>query len=122
MSREILYRFEHMSREILYRFEQKCDRCDYPGSYDFGGEYFCLACIQSLRNNAASVPLPEKPKGKKKAHSTITLKNEFGKYRVVFNGTDLPLSEVMENLVCPVLIAAGYSESNVRDFVLNEKE
>lgn len=40
--------------------------------------------------------------------TTLTLENEHGTYTISVNKTDMPIYEVMDELVEKVLLAAGY--------------
>lgn len=50
-------------------------------------------------------------------YTAIQFDNENGNYLVRVNKTDLPADAVIEQLVVPVLLAAGYSESTLRKFL-----
>lgn len=41
--------------------------------------------------------------------TTLTLRNEYGEYTVQVNQRELTIAEIIDDLVIPVLLAAGYS-------------
>lgn len=53
--------------------------------------------------------------------TTLTLENEYGTYTISVNKTDMPIYEVMDELVEKVLLAAGYHINNVNE-VLGRNE
>lgn len=53
------------------------------------------------------------------AKTKLTLENEFGTYSVETSYPCVGLSDVIESLMVPVLLAAGYSPENIKE-VFNE--
>jgi hypothetical protein len=51
----------------------------------------------------------------------IELKTKYGSYIVEVNEDDLDIYEVVEQLVVPVLTAAGYAPDNVREALGGEE-
>ena len=49
--------------------------------------------------------------------TTIILQNQYGKYTVEVPQTDLNLQDCLEQLVSPILKAAGYSEALVNEIL-----
>jgi hypothetical protein len=47
-------------------------------------------------------------------YTTIRFENENGIYLVRVNLTELPADAVIEQLIVPVLLAAGYSEETLK--------
>lgn len=48
----------------------------------------------------------------KKLKTTITLKNQYGKYAITAYKNDLDIGEMMEDLVEPLFLAAGYNRKS----------
>lgn len=48
--------------------------------------------------------------------TTITLKNEHGEYSVTVPGVELDMERVVEGLVKPLLLAAGYHYETLEEF------
>jgi len=48
----------------------------------------------------------------KSSTTTITLKNQYGEYTIVAPRQDLTLPEIMEELIEPLLLAAGYNRKS----------
>ena len=46
-------------------------------------------------------------------HTTLTLENENGVYTISLRSTTLPLDVVVDELVEPLLLAAGYSQGAI---------
>ena len=46
----------------------------------------------------------------------ITLENEHGKYIVEIKKESITLESVMDDLIQPVLLAAGYHESTIENY------
>lgn len=47
----------------------------------------------------------------------ITLENENGKFQVEIEAEELYLSRIISDVVAPVLMAAGYHDQQVKDFM-----
>jgi hypothetical protein len=43
----------------------------------------------------------------------ISIRNEHGEYSVEVNKTGMPLSELLEEVIEPALLAAGYSQNAI---------
>jgi hypothetical protein len=51
----------------------------------------------------------------------ITLESEYGKYEIEVPGNDLDVNDVVESLLKPVMLAAGYHPDNVNDVFYHEE-
>ena len=49
--------------------------------------------------------------------TSITLENCYGKYTVEIDRDDMDMEETVCLLVRPVILAAGYTEANVNDWI-----
>jgi CRISPR/Cas system CMR subunit Cmr6 (Cas7 group RAMP superfamily) len=49
--------------------------------------------------------------------ATITLTNEYGAYTVESYQSCEHISEVIDNLVVPVLLAAGWGKKSITDYI-----
>ena len=47
--------------------------------------------------------------------TSITITDQYGTYTVTKNDDDMTIGDVIEYLVKPVLLACGYSNSNVKE-------
>jgi len=47
--------------------------------------------------------------------TSINFKDEFGSYTIEINKDGMTIDEVFEDLITPVLLAAGYSRKNIED-------
>ncbi len=52
--------------------------------------------------------------------TTLTLKNEYGTYSITIPKIDLTVSETIEELFNPVMLAAGYQQGSLDDYFGNE--
>lgn len=50
-----------------------------------------------------------------KETTSIALKNCYGEYTIICKDTDMCLTDLVQNLVIPVLYAAGYQKENIVD-------
>lgn len=48
----------------------------------------------------------------------LTLENEYGIYAVEVNKSNMEISDVFETLIAPILLAAGYSTDNIKEWQL----
>ena len=48
--------------------------------------------------------------------TSVTLKTEYGDYSVSVKKTGLDIHEVMDELIKPLLLAAGYHPNNINDY------
>ena len=53
--------------------------------------------------------------------SKITYENEYGTYSIEIPDGNLTISQMMEDLVIPVLLAAGYSKEVIDDYIGKEE-
>lgn len=49
--------------------------------------------------------------------TVITIENQYGRYQVAVKRGDLSITDIMNDCVIPVLIAAGYSEQTLKDLL-----
>jgi hypothetical protein len=56
----------------------------------------------------------------KKDKTTIKIKNNYGEYLVSVKAIDLDIDDFIEQLIKPVLMAAGYNESIIRKIKIDE--
>lgn len=49
----------------------------------------------------------------KTGKTAITLENESGEYSVATHDTMMSMSEMLEEIIIPVLLAAGYGEETI---------
>lgn len=47
----------------------------------------------------------------------MTLRNQYGSYSITKNMGDLPIGDILADLVRPLLLAAGYSEQNIEEYL-----
>jgi len=53
----------------------------------------------------------------KEYKTTMSLRNPYGQYTVTVNEADLPIGDILEDVVKPLLLAAGYSEQNIEEYL-----
>lgn len=53
----------------------------------------------------------------KENKTSITLKNCYGEYSISVPETDLTIVELFEGLINPILLAAGYAQSTIDDYL-----
>ena len=49
--------------------------------------------------------------------SKITLENQYGEYSVSTKKEDLHIAEMFDDLVIPVLLAAGYHQGSIDEYL-----
>ena len=49
--------------------------------------------------------------------TTMELKNSYGTYTISVQGTDHSVSGMFEELIVPLLLAAGYAEKSIEDYL-----
>jgi hypothetical protein len=49
--------------------------------------------------------------------TTITLKNEHGEYTITINKGGISIGSVIEDLVIPLLLAAGYAKETIDRYI-----
>jgi len=49
--------------------------------------------------------------------TTMTLYGKYGKYSITVNRGDLTIGDILADVVRPLLLAAGYSEQNVDEYL-----
>lgn len=49
--------------------------------------------------------------------TTMTLRNQYGRYSITKNMGDLPIGDILADLVRPLLLAAGYGEKNIEEYL-----
>ena len=49
--------------------------------------------------------------------TTLELRNEFGRYTVELQKQEMNIGDVFEDLVMPVLLAAGYSQTVIESYL-----
>lgn len=50
--------------------------------------------------------------------TAITLENENGQYRIKIPKTALNISDMFEDLIEPLLVAAGFSQDTIDDYLI----
>lgn len=50
----------------------------------------------------------------------LTLENNYSKCIIEANRTDMPLGDLMEDVIIPLLLAAGYGQSTIDDYIDTE--
>lgn len=51
-------------------------------------------------------------------HTNMSFENSYGHYAVSLPKDDLPLDEIIDSLVRPLLLAAGYHEESINNYIM----
>lgn len=52
----------------------------------------------------------------------LTLKNRYGRYQIELDREDLTFDELFEELVRPLMLAAGYTEHTIDEYLGADEE
>lgn len=52
-----------------------------------------------------------------KHRTSVTISNEHGVYSVSVDRTEVGLDELVDDVITPALLSAGYAEATVKDFL-----
>ena len=61
--------------------------------------------------------IESRPELKDTKKTIITLTDHYGRYTISKNKVDIPISEMFDDVIIPLLIASGYAESAIDEYL-----